>query len=686
MDLRFLCMEGEVMSGHRTNRVLATLILFVAVTMLPNIPSLRTACAENLAVIVNGVDQNQDVELKQDVEVLAKDEEPFVTIESSNAFAVEDIDVSTEPALDDVIAKGTHYLEAQALFGFSDSNVFIANTFDNIVATLKRLGASGIGSANSPAVVYVAQGTYDVTQSMVIPENVLLLSESSVVYSCSLEDKPMVKLFGSLYGGAFNGNDKAGQCVRIQEVPYDGTNGVIQKATIRDIKSHGILASGANCKNVRILDCDIAHSGMNGINVLYEATISLIQNCVITNNGHRAPEGCSGINLCHGNVNKIQNCTITNNTDKGISTNSDKYSFITTPGCTIGTITGCTISNNHVNGVYLKPLCHINSFTNNTLIGNPDGIVCVSTSRKGVTGASYVKNVTNNRFRNNTNSQLHAHYNKAVIHVGTGNTFTGGKNAVLALAGGTIKIAGNNNTIQGSTGAGIDCNGGTVLIQGSGTKIKNNATHGIYVADGTVTITGSKTQVTGNKQVGLGLFKNATVSVAGASTTIKSNKTNNVYVGQGSKLTISGKSSVIQGAGAFGVSVKSKGVLVIKGTSTTVSKNRKAGIFASGNSKITISGSNVKLQSNGTQGIYLSGSSASITGANALISSNKDTGIAVREGSTLKISGRGCVIKNNGKFGILLAGKSKATLTKVKLANNKKGSTRVYEGDKLINK
>jgi len=647
-------------------------MLLVATTLAltPGLHTPHFARAQDLATDAIEVVPDIEVESVSEEGVVAQAEEP------SSQFEV---------ATSEVAERGPNYTAAQEVFGFSDLNVFTAYSLTDIETLLKRAKSSGAGTADSPAVVYVPNGSFILEKSVVVPENILLLSEDNVEYTSSNDKQPMVKLFGSLYGGSFDGADTATQGVRFQEVAYAGKNGIVQHATIYDIKAHGLLASGAGCTNVQIIDCSITHCGMNGINALYEATISLIQGCTINDNGHHAPNGCSGINLGHSNVSKIQDCIIMNNTDKGISTYSDPNPSVSDPSCIIGEVTGCTIADNHINGVYLKPLYHIDSFTNNTIMGNPDGIVCVGLSSKGTAGASYVKNVKNNTFDGNKNSQLHARHKLAKIYVSSGNTFSGGKNAVLALDGGNISITGNNNVIQKkATGAGIDCNGGSVLIKGASTKIRNNGTHGLYVADGTVKITGDKTQVTGNRQVGLGLFSNAKVNIAGASTTIKSNKTNNVYVGKGSKLTIAGDGTIVQNAGAIGVSLKSGGVLVVKGANTVISKNKRMGICAMGASKIGIHGANTKVQSNDAQGIYLSQSTASITGSKLLVSSNKDTGIAVRDSSKLTITGKNCTINSNEKYGVLSVGKSKATLQKVKLSKNKAGDTRATEGGKIV--
>jgi len=559
------------------------------------------------------------------------------------------VDPGDDPE-DPVIPEGPNYDAAKEEYGVTDEHALEATTVEELKTALSEAGS--LATDEVLYIVHAPAGDYELTQILTVPSNVILVAEDAALFVSANEGKSMINVSGVLYGGSYDGAGIATPGIRINPISFTGVNGTVEKASIKNVGNHGVYAAGPDCKSGRIIDCTITNCGRNGILVNQDASIDEIRGCIIRDNGFGGPDTYSGISIVHSNVYYIIGCTITGNADKGISTSSGDSPEYLQMGSNIDTITECNISDNLTNGVYMKPMCHVNHFTNNTLSGNPDGIICCS-SAYDFTGASYVRDVRNNTFSNNTNSQLHAYAPGASIAVGANNTFTGGNNTIVARDSGLVKFVGDGNIIQNSKGAGVDANGGKVQIIGNGTIIRNNGTFGIYAKKGSVSITGPNTQIYGNKTNGISLYEKSALSISGASAIIKANKSNNVYVTGASQFSVSGKGAIIHGATQHGIYANG-GTVTISGQGTQITSNVKNNIYLVGSSKLTISGKGTIIQGAGMQGLYVSKSTVLISGASTQIKKSKANNVYMVDGGKVTIKGAGTIIASAAQHGFYM--------------------------------
>lgn len=416
----------------------------------------------------------------------------------------------------------------------------------SVSALNTALSAATKATSKYPYVINVKKGTYKLSKGIVIPANTYLVNESgaSYIWTGSSGANQMISVSGYLYGGTYNGSSKVISVIYFtKKTTFSGNNGIVNKATVTKAKKNGITAyEGA--KNVQILNCKATYCIENGISIERGSTAKLIQGCTSSNNTY------SGINLSHSSVTTIKSCVLKNNGDKGLSTNSDPFSSWgavgkNTYGCTITTMTGCTVQGNKAHGVHLKPYCKIGTFSSNKLINNEDGLVCNGVgsdkSNKGPSTAT-VKSCT---FSGNTRSNLHAKNPKSVITVGAGNAFDGAsksKNCLMATEGGAIKITGSNNVIKNAVNAGISVTGSSssVTISGTGTKIQTNGKQGIFIDAGKVTITGGNTLVSSNKDAGLWARNKGTLTMSGSGNKVTKNATYGAFARDGATMTLKG--------------------------------------------------------------------------------------------------------------------------------------------------
>lgn len=450
--------------------------------------------------------------------------------------------LTTYPAYKAVATKYTYKV------GTTTHTLLNAKTYRaTSVSTLNTaLTAAKKATAKDPYVIHVLKGTYKLSKGIVIPANTYLVNESgaSYIWTGASGANQMISVSGYLYGGTYNGSSKVISVIYFtKKTTFSGNNGIVNKATVTKAKKNGITAyEGA--KNVQILNCKATYCIENGISIERGSTAKLIQGCTSSNNTY------SGINLSHSSVTTIKSCVLKNNGDKGLSTNSDPFSSWgavgkNTYGCTITTMTGCTVQGNKAHGVHLKPYCKIGTFSSNKLINNEDGLVCNGVgsdkSNKGPSTAT-VKSCT---FSGNTRSNLHAKNPKAVITVGASNTFDGAsksKNCLMATEGGALKITGSNNVIKNAVNAGISVTGSSssVTISGTGTKIQTNGKQGIFIDAGKVTITGGNTLVSSNKDAGLWARNKGTLTMSGSGNKVTKNATYGAFARDGATMTLKG--------------------------------------------------------------------------------------------------------------------------------------------------
>lgn len=500
-------------------------------------------------------------------------------------------------------ASGSNLAKAITRFDLKDPLVLEAKTIDGIKSQLKAAG--GRASAGAPVIVHVPNGTYSVTD-LVVPQNVILVAESGAKFVANAEKNSMINIGGSVYGGYYDGAKKAINVLYFEKYTFKGVNGITENATVTRAQKQGILAMGANCRDAQVIGCTVTNCGENGVCVLKDSKYKVIRDCMLKDNTW------SGINISHSDVGEIRNCSIINNGDKAVSTNSDPTHGYKQPGCAIGTIAGCTIMNNKTNGVYLKPKCTVENFTGNVLQNNNDGLVCSSKTERGTTGASYAKNVTNNKFKGNKNSNICAAWKGATIYVGNNNVVEKGKDAIYGKNGGTIKITGSKNVIKNATNAGINVSdGSSLVITGKNNKIQANGSQGIYLRGGKATISGAGTQILKNKKMGIAMYAKSTFNINGSSTKIAQNKLTAIYLIEKSKLTVSGKKTSILDATDMGIVAK-RSTVSITGAQCVIKNSKKAGIGLYDKAKLTMSGKKGEICKSGTYGIYAVGKSTAM--------------------------------------------------------------------------
>ena len=380
---------------------------------------------------------------------------------------------------------GAYLAEAQAKYGVADDRVLQVNDATELASQLKA--AQRLASPDAKCIVYLPSGTYEVGETLSVPANVVLVGESDSVITPSAAFDILVKINGSVYGGTFDCNHKNKTGLKFLETNYANDNGRIDKAIVTESDYYGIVAIHPNSKNSVVSGCKVTKCKASGISILDAAYIKLIENSDFSNNG------TAGINLSHADVGTIRKCTINNNGDKAISTNSDPVNSYKQPGCTIKSVTGCTIKGNKTNGVYIKPKCKLLSFTNNTLINNKDGLSAVGVTEYGTKGASVIKNVVGNTFKGNGNAQIRAAAKGAVVYVGKNNKILNGPAAGIAARNkGKVVVNGANNQIKKNKGAGLNASGASVItVSGKKNVIANNGRYAVYCID--------KSKVTLNK-------------------------------------------------------------------------------------------------------------------------------------------------------------------------------------------
>ena len=384
---------------------------------------------------------------------------------------------------------------------------------NNIIAVGARAGSDEINDAAADAgdayietgkaqMVYVPNGTHSITCSISIPEGVVLAGEKDCIYSVNEDISKVFRVYGSVYGGKFNGNNKAGQMIRFGEAKYKWPSGYVLYTTISDCSLQAILALG-NINNVVVCNNTLKNA-LDGVCAMYGATIKLIDNNKISAMTQ------SGVDITHANAGTISNNTITNVKGHGISTDTEQnkdHAYVR-----ITTVLANKISGSCHHGIYLEDNCKITGHVRSNVISNSalNG-VCISKDAS-------IGNIKNKKY----------FYENTIQGSTLSNISVGGKNSVLVM--------GSRNNVKNGKAAGITLGkAAKCYIYGSGNRVCDNGKNGIQMAEkSNFYVRGSgRTYITGNRW-GINMNKGAVTNLK--NTTIKSNSKGAVYYIAGATL------------------------------------------------------------------------------------------------------------------------------------------------------
>lgn len=346
---------------------------------------------------------------------------------------------------EDNVPLGTKGQKAKSIFKVSDINVFAVTTMDELNTALAD--ASKAGSLTSFAMVYVAPGSYKVSKTIVVPENVVLAGENTTVFTND-GTGIMVKNGGAVFGGTYDGANTASNIIRYQPVAFKAPNGMVRSTVVKNSSASGIMAIGADTSNVKTLYNTVSYCKSSGITTIYGAYSAQIAYNKISNIGkvvNGKPSG-SGIDVTHANAGTIQGNTISSCKGHGISTDTEQkgkaHKYVR-----IKNIKGNKISKTGCHGVWLEDNCKVTvAFNNNTITG------------AGLNGIAVAKN--------------------AGIAAMTGNIVKSSKRSNISLGGrgSIVTLKGKNKITYAKNAPGIVLGAYAKLnINGTGNVIKYNA-------------------------------------------------------------------------------------------------------------------------------------------------------------------------------------------------------------------
>lgn len=368
-----------------------------------------------------------------------------------------------------------------------------------------------------PVIVNVKAGTFELDSALSIPHNVVLVSESGVVYNRTSSDK-MVKLAGSVYGGKFDGKNRQNNIIQLVSTTATASdkNMTVMKTTLCNTKlsKHAAVQIDANGKAVRhgkVIDNTIDNC-YNGVSVYDGGSYDIIKGNKFTNIGIKSYKGGSAIDICSSNAGKIQNNTIKTVVGHGISTDptSDKGRYKN--GCNITEISGNTISAVNTQGIYIENKCKVTRLNNNK-ISNIKGC-CIKVDKN-----ASISSMSGNKLSGGTLAKKGKH---SFISI---SDKKGGKRSYVKF--------GKNNTIKGAYAAGIYIGkNAKLVISGNGNVITKNKKNGIQMDSGSILKITGKTTITYNRW-GINMYKKANANIK--KVTFKGNKKGAVYYLKGAK-------------------------------------------------------------------------------------------------------------------------------------------------------
>ena len=408
------------------------------------------------------------------------------------------------------IELGANGKAAKAYFGADEYNKVVLDkaTNDDIQDAL-YMARDMAEDLQKPIIVNVKAGTFYLDSALSIPHNVVLVSESGVVYynDCSGE---MIKLRGAVYGGTFDGKMNRYNIIKMDSTKSTASdkNMLVTKATLKNTYYTAVIINGAY-KHGKVINNTITNCQLNGVCAYRGGQYDLIEGNKITKIGHKKrpgdkKAGGSGIDLCSSDAKLIKNNTINDVYGHGISTDPSMLNR----GCFITEITGNTISKIKTQGIYVENKCQITKLKNNK-ISNVKGC-CITVDKN------------------------------ARINGMSGNTLSGGslakvgKHSLMTLGGkkSSVKVA-KNNKFTGSSAAGIYIGKkAKLVITGKGNVITKNKMNGIQMDKGSVLKITGKTSITKNRW-GINMAKGANANIKYV--TFKGNKKGAVYYIKGAK-------------------------------------------------------------------------------------------------------------------------------------------------------
>lgn len=401
--------------------------------------------------------------------------------------------------------------EAKAYFGIQ-TVLYTQGTVDSkeLKAVIEQAAIDA--TSKSPIMVYVNKGTINIKSAVVIPENVILVSEDSVVYKRTGDDY-MIKLKGAIFGGTFDGNSRGKNIIQMvsTKATAKDKNMTVMNTVIKNSPVTGVQINGDNYKYGKVIRNKITNCKLNGISVYRGGQYEVIKDNKILKIGSGSHG--SGIDICSSNVGVISNNKIDTVVGHGISTDPVSDSGRIRLGCKINKISDNIIKNTKHQGVYVEKNCKV-SVMNNNKISNIKG--CALTVDKN-----------------------------AKVYSLSGNSFAKSKHSNITLngKGSYIKIV-KNNTVKNGYAAGIALSSNAKMdITGNGNAITGNKLNGIQMAKKSVLKIKGKTIITKNRW-GINMAKKAKAIIKKC--TIKKNRAGAVYYIKGavfkkSKCKIKGK-------------------------------------------------------------------------------------------------------------------------------------------------
>ena len=169
-------------------------------------------------------------------------------------------------------------------FGIDENCVEIASKNDT-VSTLNEMikGIAPDASESNPGMIYVPEGTFNVSSTLKVPPNVVLVSESGVVFK-STSSANMVKLSGSVYGGEFDKQSRTGNIILYDNRTFKGKNGIVKKTNLKNTNLTAVQINGA-ARNAKVLNNTISNCKKNGISSYRAGHFAAISGNKISNIG-----------------------------------------------------------------------------------------------------------------------------------------------------------------------------------------------------------------------------------------------------------------------------------------------------------------------------------------------------------------------------------------------------------------
>lgn len=407
---------------------------------------------------------------------------------------------------------GVNGRAAKAYFGADEyNNLPLEKATPDMIQDALYSARDITADTGKPVIVDVkAAGIYYLSSALSVPKNVILVSESGVIYKRSGSDR-MVLLKGSVYGGTFDGNNANNNIIQMtcDSVGAADKNMTVMKATLKNSKLTAVQidANGKSIKHGKVIDNNISNC-YNGVSVYDGGSYDLISGNTISTIGSAAKKGGSAIDVCSSNVSKISNNKISNVIGHGISTDPTSDHNAYRYGCKIGEISGNTIKTIKTQGIYIENKCSVTKISNNK-ISNVKGC-CITVD----------KNARINGMAGNTLSG--------------GSLAKKGKHSLMTLGGkkSYVKV-GKNNKFTGSYAAGIYVGKkAKLVITGKGNVITKNKMNGIQMDKGSVLKITGKTSITKNRW-GINMAKGANANIKNVK--FKGNKKGAVYYIKGAK-------------------------------------------------------------------------------------------------------------------------------------------------------